>query len=576
MLRLRSFGLIVGAFVGALGISAWLYGQTRTADFDAHAQVIQGIARLRHDTEQLSKQVLASRFGLLNQYDPLTATSAELASAGAELRPLLGVTVGIDAELDAALGGLDKAVAAQRGALERFKAENSVLKNSLYYLPLAAEHLTDSLRAPSQTSPTHGPPSTAAPSRPQTPSSLGTENGTARILTRVVKAALVYNLVGDLSSRSKFEETIAELELASGELSNDDRIDTELVLDHARVIRDKQSSVDEWLEGIVESDVAQRLNAVDAVYEARFSRAVNESSYYKRILYGWSLVLLLGALGAALQLRRVYADLERRVALRTAELKQAVSALWGEMQLARKIQEALVPASPKLSSCEIAAAMKPTAEVGGDYYDVIRAGDREWILIGDVSGHGVPAGLIMMMCQTAVRTVLGVDPTVTPEELLTTVNRVLTQNIRQLGEEKYMTISAFRRDADGTISFAGAHQDVFIYRAAQDHVETFETSGLWLGIRDEIAHTLETRTFQLQDRDVLLILTDGITEATRNGSLFDTRGVRRVMERASGKSASEILAHLFTELAEFEIKDDASVLVLRQMGNTEPKLARAS
>ncbi len=563
MTSTRWFSLIVVTFLAALGVSGWLYLNTRTADFDGHAQVVQGFARVRHASARLSEQVLAARFGLLNQYDPLTATSAELLEAESILRPLLEDTVGANAKLRAAVDELAAAVGAQRAALERFKAENSVLKNSLYYLPTAADHLTED----ASRSPVAGAADVPA----------GASAGaTAHDVERVLRAALVYNLVGDQSSRTAFERSLGQLDRAATRASEQARVELELFLDHAHVIRNKQPSVDEWLRGVIENDVAAKLDALDAVYEARFSQAVNESNRNKRILYGWSLFLLLAVAAAALQLRRVYADLERRVMLRTAELKEAVSALWGEMQLARRIQEALVPAAPKLESCEIAAVMKPTADVGGDYYDVVRAGDREWILIGDVSGHGVPAGLVMMMCQTAVRTVLSVDPTVAPHHLLATVNRVLTQNIRQLGEEKYMTISAFRRDPDGTISFAGAHQDVFIYRSREDRVETLETSGLWLGLKDEIAHTLETRSFTLHDRDVLLILTDGITEATRNGALFDTRGVRRVMESARGKSAEDILASLFSELAQFEIKDDASVLVLRQIGTMEPRLARAS
>src|SRR5262249_18499339 len=161
---------------------------------------------------------------------------------------------------------------------------------------------------------------------------------------------------------------------------------------------------------------------------------------------------------AGYALRRLYVDLDDRVRQRTAELKKALDALWGEMRLARKIQEALVPAAPQLAQCEVAASMKPADQVGGDYYDVVRAGCVEWILIGDVSGHGVPAGLVMMMCQTAVRTVLEVRPDIMPDELLASVNAVLTRNIKKLGEDKYMTISAFRREADGTVYFSGAHQ----------------------------------------------------------------------------------------------------------------------
>jgi sigma-B regulation protein RsbU (phosphoserine phosphatase) len=286
-------------------------------------------------------------------------------------------------------------------------------------------------------------------------------------------------------------------------------------------------------------------------------------------------LLLLGICGAGLQLRRVYAGLERRVAERTAELSNALSALWGEMKLARKIQEALVPTHPELSSCEIAASMRATDDVGGDYYDVMKVGGREWLLIGDVSGHGVPAGLVMMMCHTAVRTVLQGDPGIAPDRLLTRVNVVLTENIRQLGEDKYMTITAFRRDPDGRVTYAGAHQDIHIFRAASGDVETIETRGMWLGIRDLIGELLTSGEFQLSQGDVLLLHTDGITEAMRDGKLFDNAGLKAVLGRAAGKSAAQVLDELFAAIEGYQVADDATVLVLKELeANGSAELAR--
>ena len=103
-------------------------------------------------------------------------------------------------------------------------------------------------------------------------------------------------------------------------------------------------------------------------------------------------------------------NLEHLVEERTAELVKAMSALWGEMELAKKIQTVLLPRAPAISGLEIAAYMRPADEVGGDYYDVINAQGIDWLVIGDVSGHGVPAGLIMMMVQTAIHTVLEGKP----------------------------------------------------------------------------------------------------------------------------------------------------------------------
>ena len=86
--------------------------------------------------------------------------------------------------------------------------------------------------------------------------------------------------------------------------------------------------------------------------------------------------------------------------------------------------------------------MDPTEEVGGDYYDIINSHEMDWIIIGDVSGHGVPAGLIMMMVQSAIRTQIMDNPTIKPSELIKVVNRSIQYNINNMDEDKFMTINS--------------------------------------------------------------------------------------------------------------------------------------
>jgi serine phosphatase RsbU (regulator of sigma subunit) len=386
---------------------------------------------------------------------------------------------------------------------------------------------------------------------------------------RLSQAALFYNLVGDESARGAYAQALTDIEAIPVRLPPSDSSRLTSLLAHARVIRDKQPIVDTWVKRAVSSGIGDVLDEVEGAYQRRFNATVATSNAYRKVLYGWSVLLVILVGFASVQLRRLYVDLERRVAQRTAELAKAVDALWGEMKLARRIQEALVPAFPTLANCDVAATMKPAEEVGGDYYDVVAAGGSEWILIGDVSGHGVPAGLVMMMCHTAVRMALHGDTEILPAELLAQVNTVLTQNIRLLGEDKFMTISAFRRGPDGTISFAGAHTDVFVYRAEANVVETFETEGVWLGIKENIADSLRTKSFQLRTGDVLVLHTDGITEATRGGALFDVDGLRRVVSLSRGKTSKEILDDTFRAIEDFKVSDDATLLVVRQLDRTD-------
>jgi len=176
----------------------------------------------------------------------------------------------------------------------------------------------------------------------------------------------------------------------------------------------------------------------------------------------------------------------------------------------------------------------------------------------------VPAGLVMMMCQTAVRTALHEDPEIAPDRLLALVNRTLTENIRMLGEDKYMTMHALCRTADGKFRFSGMHQDIFIYRASNQSIETIEPSGCFLGIEEDIGNLLDVRSFDLEPGDALLLYTDGITEARRDGVLLDNDGLKAVFGDLAARPAQQILDGILAHLARNEVTDDVAAIVVKQ------------
>ena len=278
--------------------------------------------------------------------------------------------------------------------------------------------------------------------------------------------------------------------------------------------------------------------------------------------------------------------LEEKVTRRTAalnnanqELEEARSSLWSEMQLARKIQTVLLPERPSIEGFEIAAYMAPASEVGGDYYDFISAGDREWLVIGDVSGHGVSAGLVMMMAQTAIQTTLRHNSELEPSELLQIINRAISYNIKLMGEEKYMTLNVFSLDKNGMLGFSGLHQDILVYRAqnTNDRIETVETSGMWIGVVDEIGELLEDRELRVGVSDVVVAFTDGIIEARkRNQSGKDTNGVTDMFGQqrlaavlaANGmRSAEDIKESILEKMKGYHSDDDITFIVLKRVEN---------
>ncbi|MCP4132041.1 MAG: AAA family ATPase [bacterium] len=247
-----------------------------------------------------------------------------------------------------------------------------------------------------------------------------------------------------------------------------------------------------------------------------------------------------------------------------------------EMEIAANIQTGLLPKNPSLKDYEISAYMKPTDEVGGDYYDVITVEGRDWIVIGDVSGHGVPAGLVMMMVQTCIHNTLNMRPELPPSELLSIVNKTITKNIQLMGESKYMTITVFAAHENGEFTFAGLHEDLLIFRAQSNTVEQVETTGMWVGMFDEIQDRLTDERLTLNTGDILLVYTDGITEAWKKGTIKDQRDpekdmfgqdrLKNLFQTFGNKSLEQIKEGILTGLEEYLCHDDVTMVLVKRLG----------
>ncbi len=237
-----------------------------------------------------------------------------------------------------------------------------------------------------------------------------------------------------------------------------------------------------------------------------------------------------------------------------------------DMELARQIQTVLLPKKPEISGYDIAASCEPAEEVGGDYYDVISVGGFDWIVIGDVSGHGVTAGLVMMMVQTAIHTVLIANPQVAPSQLLRIINRTIYENIARMDEQKHMTIVVLACGKDGHFCFSGLHEDMLIRRTDTGKIENIRTDGMWIGIEADISGLLSDSTLKLESGDCMVLYTDGITEAWGQGiGLFGTERLIKVIESCGDKSVSEIHAAVLQALKPYEKPDDVTLFVMKRV-----------
>ncbi len=250
------------------------------------------------------------------------------------------------------------------------------------------------------------------------------------------------------------------------------------------------------------------------------------------------------------------------------ELKRARDALSSEMELAKRIQTALLPRGVSMPGYEVAATMVPAQEVGGDYYDVIEsAKGATWVAMGDVSGHGVDSGLIMMMAQTSIISTLDADGTSGPASVLVSVNSVIRENVARLGSDHYMTMTLLRLDGR-TVTAAGKHQDLLVYRAESQRSQAIPSTGTWLGIAEDVSQYLDDSSFEMGPGDVLLMFTDGITEAMNQaGEMYGQERLQLSLDRYAHLPVAGILQRLMEDVRafHFEQKDDMTLVVIKRI-----------
>jgi sigma-B regulation protein RsbU (phosphoserine phosphatase) len=252
---------------------------------------------------------------------------------------------------------------------------------------------------------------------------------------------------------------------------------------------------------------------------------------------------------------------------RSRDELQRTEALRKEVQIAHRIQTAILPNSPAVRGYEVAARMKPAEDVGGDLYDVLAFPDTFWILIGDVSGHGINSGLVMMMAQAAAYSTIADDPNCRPRDVIAAVNRVIHENVRmRMQRDDYLTLMALRHLGDGRFVCAGAHQPVFISREG-GAVDVLEPAGPWVGITQDVSPSVVEREFQVGRGDVLCLITDGVVEATAaGGELWGEERLAALLCEPGPRTASQLLATIFERTEGFMASqaDDMTAVILRR------------
>jgi serine phosphatase RsbU (regulator of sigma subunit) len=241
-----------------------------------------------------------------------------------------------------------------------------------------------------------------------------------------------------------------------------------------------------------------------------------------------------------------------------------------ELNINRRLQKMLLPRTEELKQIEeleVAVFLKPANEVGGDYYDVQQLNEKIQVSIGDVTGHGLESGVLSIMVQTAIRTLLAHHET-NLLKILNTINQIIYENVQRMQSNK--TLSLILLDYQkGRISFSGQHEEIILVR--QGEIECIDTIdlGFPVGLEPSIAEFVFEKNIEIEKGDVIVLYTDGITEAENmNKEYYGAERLCQIISQSWQLPAEEIKHAIINDLSQFigekKIFDDITLVVLKQ------------
>jgi sigma-B regulation protein RsbU (phosphoserine phosphatase) len=277
--------------------------------------------------------------------------------------------------------------------------------------------------------------------------------------------------------------------------------------------------------------------------------------------------------------RRMIADLRRKneeLARAYRELQEAQAALLEkerlehELELARELQQSILPHTfPELPQASCAARSRPARQVGGDFYDVIRLrGGRVGLVIADVSDKGLAAALYMALARSLIRA--EARHHASPRQVLLSTHRLLLEMTQAT-----MFVTVFYGVLDAgqrSLRYARAgHNYPLLFRPDSDECQALAADGIVLGCVKNV--DLEEASVDLHSGDVLVLYTDGITDAnSSSGEFFGTERLRETVRAAGELSAQGACDLVFDRVDRFQAGtvqyDDMAVLVVRMEGDT--------
>lgn len=234
------------------------------------------------------------------------------------------------------------------------------------------------------------------------------------------------------------------------------------------------------------------------------------------------------------------------------QLRRMNQQMTRDLQIARRVQEALVPSGAFSSgTIDIRSAYIPSEALSGDFYDYFQVDGSLFLFVADVSGHGLPAAILTSLLKSYIRT--EADPERSLAALMTSLNNFLFSVSLPT---QYATAQLFRMDGDRTLHYSNAaHPPFLLHRRAERKTLTVEDPGNLLGAMPEME--FEERTLHVASGDTLFVYTDGVTDRTNPAKEFYAiERVSSIIEQAGDADLDALYDAIYADVTEFQATDD--------------------
>jgi len=265
------------------------------------------------------------------------------------------------------------------------------------------------------------------------------------------------------------------------------------------------------------------------------------------------------------QLQQQLADQNERFKAENVRMK-------AELEVSRRLQKMLLPTQKELNQIEglnIAGFMEPADEVGGDYYDVLQHAGRILFTIGDVTGHGLESGALAIMVQSSIRTLLASYHELEPVKFLSALNQMVYHNVIRMNVSKSLTLALLSYE-NKQLVLTGQHEEMIVIRKGElELIDTIDL-GFPIGLEEDITEFVHQAVVSLNPGDVVVLYTDGITEAENlNNQMYGLERLCEIVRQNWQKTAQEIQHAVISEVRQFigeqKVFDDIILLILKQL-----------